>query len=100
MDSDYWCCIVTRDGADTIGKTIDSMFAQSVHPEFIMVVNDGSSDNTEEIVKQKSKVFKSIYVVNTNSKTRDIRRVPKLLNLGIEYSKKFPAAEIHDGIWR
>lgn len=55
-----------------------------------MVVNDGSTDKTEEIVKEKSKIFQSIYIVDNNSTSRDIRRVPKLLNLGIEYSRKFP----------
>jgi len=93
MNSDYWCCVVTRDGADSIGTTIDSIINQTAQPKFVVVVNDGSSDNTEEIVKDKSKIFQSIYVVNTNSKTRDIRRVPKLLNIGIEYSKTFPKAQ-------
>ena len=90
MDSDYWCCIVTRDGADTIGTTIDSMIKQTVLPKFVVVVNDGSADNTEKIVKQESEIFQSIYVVRTNSKTRDIRRVPKLLNIGLDYAKKLP----------
>lgn len=90
---DYWVCIVTRDGGETIGTTIDSITRQSVPPSFIVVVNDGSSDNTEEIVNGKSKSFNRIYVLNTNSKTRDIRRVPRLLNKGIEFSKNFPKAE-------
>lgn len=90
---DYWVCIVTRDGAETIGATIDSITRQSTLPKFIVVINDGSSDATEEIVRQKSKTFSSIYVLNTNSKTRDIRRVPRLLNRGLEFSKKFSNAE-------
>ena len=69
MNSDYWCCIVTRDGADTIGATIDSIVKQTARPKFIVVVNDGSTDNTEEIVKEKLKIFQSIFVVRTNSKT-------------------------------
>jgi glycosyltransferase involved in cell wall biosynthesis len=90
MDSDYWCCIVTRDGANTIGTTLDSITGQTAPPKFVVVVNDGSSDNTEEMVKQKSRFFQSINIVNTSSKTRDIRRVPRLLNLGIDCSNKFP----------
>jgi glycosyltransferase involved in cell wall biosynthesis len=93
LESDYWCCIVTRDGADTIGATIDSIVKQTARPKFVVVVNDGSTDNTEEIVKEKSRNSQSIYVVSTTSKTRDIRRVPKLLNTGIEYSKKLPTVQ-------
>ena len=90
---DYWVCIVTRDGGETIGATIDSITRQSTPPRFIVVVNDGSSDNTDVIVDSKSKSFKSIYMLNTYSKTRDIRRVPRLLNKGLEFSKKFPKVE-------
>ena len=91
MTASYWCCIISRDGADTIGKTIDSILGQSIPPEYVIVVNDGSSDNTEEIVSEKSKTTNRIHIVNTNSRTRDIRRVPRLLNLGIAHSVRFPA---------
>lgn len=73
-----------------IAATIDSISAQSAQPEFIIVVNDGSSDNTEQIVLERANNFKPIYVLNTNSKTRDIRRVPRLLDLGMEFSQKLP----------
>jgi glycosyltransferase involved in cell wall biosynthesis len=85
--SDYWCCIVTRDGAETIEATIDSVKSQSVPPRYIVVVNDGSTDDTEKILFGKSKTFPKIHIVNTGSKTRDIRRVPRLLNLGLDFSK-------------
>ncbi len=87
MISDYWCCIVTRDGAETIGATIDSIISQTASPRYIVVVNDGSTDNTEKILVAKSSVFPGIHTVNTGSRTRDIRRVPRLLNLGLDFSK-------------
>ena len=55
MISDYWCCIVTRDGAETIETTIDSIISQTASPRYIVVVNDGSTDNTEKILVAKSK---------------------------------------------
>ena len=80
----YWCCIITRDGAETIGETLDSIASQTLPPDFIVVVNDGSKDNTSKILEEKSKAFKNLHVITTASKTRDIRRVPFLLNLGLE----------------
>jgi glycosyltransferase involved in cell wall biosynthesis len=82
----YWVCVVTRDGADTIDSTIDSLAGQSSPPDFVVVVNDGSTDNTLEIVKKKSRKIR-IHIVNTGSKTRDIRRVPRLLDLGLDFAK-------------
>ncbi|MDA4111217.1 MAG: glycosyltransferase family 2 protein, partial [Thaumarchaeota archaeon] len=80
----------TRDGAETIGKTIDSILYQSIPPRFIVVVNDGSSDKTEEIIERKVKSFDKIHLLNTGSKTRDIRKLPRLFNLGLDYSCNFP----------
>ena len=84
MSQDYWCVIVTRDGAETIGTTLDSIIQQTLPPQFIVVVNDGSTDDTEKIVLSKS--FSKIHVLNTGSKTRDIRKVPRLLNLALNFS--------------
>jgi glycosyltransferase involved in cell wall biosynthesis len=80
--------VVTRDGAKTIGITLDSILNQTVPPKFCVVVNDGSTDNTIPIVESRRRAFKEIYLLNTNSRTRDIRRVPKLLNLGLEFAEK------------
>ncbi len=79
---------MTRDGGKTIGSTLDSILNQTVPPKFVIVVNDGSTDNTKEIVESKRRGFKQIYLVNNNSRTRDIRRVPQLLNLGLEFAEK------------
>ncbi len=84
VSKDYWCAIVTRDGAETIGKTLDSIIEQSRPPNYIVVVNDGSSDDTEKIVLSKS--FPKIHLLNTGSKTRDIRKVPRLLNFALDFS--------------
>jgi glycosyltransferase involved in cell wall biosynthesis len=85
VSQDYWCVIVTRDGAETIGTTLDSIIHQTLPPQFIVVVNDGSTDDTEKIVH--SKLYPKIHVLNTRSKTRDIRKVPRLLNLALNFSQ-------------
>jgi glycosyltransferase involved in cell wall biosynthesis len=88
VSHNYWCAIVTRDGAETIAVTIDSIIKQTVPPKYIVVVNDGSTDATEKIVELSKKDFPEIYILETGSKIRDIRKVPRVLNLALEYSKK------------
>jgi hypothetical protein len=79
---------VTRDGAGTIGETLDSITSQRLPPEFVVVVDDGSTDTTPEILRAKQAGFQELHVVRTGSKTRDIRRLPLLLNLGISKARE------------
>jgi glycosyltransferase involved in cell wall biosynthesis len=97
MGQDYWCAVVTRDGAETIGTTLDSITKQTLPPKFVVVVNDGSTDGTESVVLQSKKTFSEIYLLNTGSKTRDIRKVPRLLNRALSFAQsnenKLPKTE-------
>jgi glycosyltransferase involved in cell wall biosynthesis len=89
--SGYWCCLVTRDGEETVGVTLDSIVSQRQPPAFIVAVDDGSTDGTPELLNEKSKAFPGLHVVRTSSTTRDIRRVPILLNLGIARAREVSA---------
>ena len=88
--STYWCCLYTRDGAETLKETLLSITGQSIQPSFIVVVDDNSVDETPEILQGVCKTFNAMYIVKTNSKTRDLRRAPWLLNLGLDFAKKLP----------
>ena len=85
--TNYWCCLVCRDGEETIRETLDSIVRQTLPPSFIVVVDDGSTDHTQDIIAEVSREFPNLFVVKTHSKTRDIRRVPVLLNLGIRTAR-------------
>ncbi len=88
--SSYWCCIYTRDGADTLLETLRSLISQTITPAYIVVVDDNSTDATPDILRSVSNIFPALHIVNTNSKTRDIRRAPWLLNLALEAAAKLP----------
>jgi len=92
MDMDertYWCCLFTRDGAETLERTLSSIIRQSIPPRFIVVVDDGSTDATSSFIRKISGSFTNLEVVHTGSKTRDIRRAPMLLNLGIKEAEMY-----------
>jgi glycosyltransferase involved in cell wall biosynthesis len=56
--------IPAYNSAEYICRTIDSVLAQSLPAEEIIVVDDGSSDNTKEIVKKYSGKVNYIYQEN------------------------------------
>jgi len=85
MTLTWWCCIITRDGAETIGTTLDSIIGQSIPPEFIVVIDDNSKDRSAGIIEERKKSFPGIFTIRTRYETRDIRRVPILLNMGLDF---------------
>jgi glycosyltransferase involved in cell wall biosynthesis len=65
----------TRDGAKTIDKTLDSLFAQTVKPCEVIVLDDGSTDGTSEILKSYG-----VKLIREETKDRDYRRLPLNFN--------------------
>jgi glycosyltransferase involved in cell wall biosynthesis len=56
-----------KNEAEFIGKTIDSMIQQSIKPIVWVIVNDGSSDETESIILNYTKTYDWIKLVNKQS---------------------------------
>lgn len=83
---DWYAIIPVRDSEDSIGQAIESLLDQSVKPIAIHVINDGSTDETTEILESFGN---KISVINTHSKTRDYKRIPKLLNMGLRHDADF-----------
>jgi glycosyltransferase involved in cell wall biosynthesis len=61
---------------------MNSIINQSYKPKKIIVVNDGSSDKTGEILDSyKEKFPELVSIIHTDSKTRDYARIPTLWNM-------------------
>ena len=45
--------IPTRDRARVLARALDSVFAQTARPAQCLVVDDGSADGTEELVRRR-----------------------------------------------
>ncbi len=56
--------IPTYNGAHRISNTLDAIISQSVSPDEVIVVIDGSSDNTAQVVERYSHKFINLKIVN------------------------------------
>lgn len=79
----YWVAVVARNAAQNISSTLNSLLNQTLLPSRIVVVNDGSSDKTSEILTEKSREHPIIQVLDRPDRGYDIRRVPSNINLAI-----------------
>lgn len=71
--------IPTYNAADTITRAIDSLLAQSQPVDEILIIDDGSTDNTAAIVRNYGDAIRYFYQENTG--------VSGALNYGMEQAK-------------
>ncbi|HUU17732.1 MAG TPA: glycosyltransferase family 2 protein [Sedimentisphaerales bacterium] len=71
--------IPTYNAADTIMRAIDSVLAQSQPVDEVLIIDDGSTDNTDEIVRNYGDAIRYFYQNNTG--------LSGAMNYGIEHAK-------------
>lgn len=76
----YAVIVTTRNGGSTVKQTIDSILQQSLRAAQICVVDDGSTDETPNILNAFVNRDK-LEMVSRPDRGYDIRRVPANLNL-------------------
>ena len=64
-----------------------SLRNQTLAPQYVIVVDDGSTDKTAEILTQTKQNWQSLYVITHNDLGYDIGRVVKNWNEAITYSR-------------
>jgi glycosyltransferase involved in cell wall biosynthesis len=68
----YYIVIPAHNEANFIDLTLNSIVKQTILPKQVVVVNDNSTDNTAEIIKEYSKKHSFIQLVNNQSDTNHL----------------------------
>jgi glycosyltransferase involved in cell wall biosynthesis len=79
----YYTIVTCRNSQDDIEKSILSLHNQTIRPSSIIVVDDGSKDNTPSILKELSKKIDNLFIINNPDLGYDISRVVKNWNRAI-----------------
>lgn len=83
----YYAIVTCRNSEDNIKAALNSLKDQTLKPEYVIVVNDGSTDRTTEILNDVQKDWHSLHVITHSDWGYDIKRVSKNWNEAIKLSR-------------
>jgi len=88
----YHIIITCRNSEDRIKDAIYSLKKQTIQPEYVVVIDDGSKDKTSEILKDIQKEWSKLYIITNPDLGYDIGRIVsnwnKAINLANELNFK------------
>jgi glycosyltransferase involved in cell wall biosynthesis len=81
----YYSIITCRNSENDIKNSIVSIYSQTIKPEYIIVIDDGSKDNTPTILNQLKQEIPTLHVITNPDLGYDITRVPFNYNKALRF---------------
>ncbi|MGN6822881.1 MAG: glycosyltransferase family A protein [Candidatus Nitrosocosmicus sp.] len=93
----YYGIVTCRNSAENIEKAILSLMDQTLKPEYIIIIDDGSTDNTPLILKELQKRFSNLHIITNQDLGYDIKRVVNNWNKAIKLTieRKLKETDYH-----
>jgi glycosyltransferase involved in cell wall biosynthesis len=88
----YFAIVTCRNSENDIRAALTSLKDQTLAPQYVIVVDDGSTDKTHEILTQVKQSWQSLYVITHDDLGYDISRVVRNWNEAITYSRRIELA--------
>ena len=79
--------ICARNEGENLHRFLPLVLEQNYADYEVIIVNDGSSDNTENVIKDLQKVYHNLYVTNIPQETRIISHKKLAITLGVKAAK-------------
>jgi glycosyltransferase involved in cell wall biosynthesis len=83
----YFAIVTCRNSQVTIRNALSSIKEQKIKPEHVIVINDGSTDKTKDILDDMQKDWPSLYVITNPDLGYDISRVVKNWNAALKLNR-------------
>jgi glycosyltransferase involved in cell wall biosynthesis len=89
--------LTCRNSEDTISHALGSIMEQTITPEYIIVIDDGSTDKTRDILDGMRKGRETLYIITKPDLGYDISRVVKNWNSAIQLTRErsLPKTDYH-----
>lgn len=84
----YFAIVTCRNSENEIENAINSLLKQTIIPKYIIVVDDGSTDNTNLILQRLKSSNNRVYLITNPDLGYDIGRVVKNWNSAIGLARK------------
>lgn len=93
----YFTIVTCRNSENDIEKALMSLSNQTTKPSYIIVIDDGSKDNTGKILKETSKKIDNLFIISNPDLGYDISRVVKNWNkaLTLKAEKNLVETDYH-----
>lgn len=93
----YFTIVTCRNSENDIEKALMSLSNQTTKPSYIIVIDDGSKDNTGKILKEISKKIDNLFIISNPDLGYDISRVVKNWNkaLTLKAEKNLGETDYH-----
>jgi len=83
----YFTIITCRNSEDNITQALKSIKQQTLKPEYIIVIDDGSTDKTPELLLDLQKDWDSLHIISHPASEYDIKRVVRNWNEALKLAK-------------
>ena len=91
LELQYVLVTAARNEAEHIAKTLATVVSQTIRPQRWIIVSDGSTDDTDEIVARYSEIHPWITLLRVdNGPEHSFRKQARSQNTGFEALKKLP----------
>jgi glycosyltransferase involved in cell wall biosynthesis len=74
----YFAIVTCRNSENEIENAIISLLKQTITPKYIIVVDDGSTDNTNRILQRLKSSNNRVYLITNPDLGYDIGRIVKV----------------------
>jgi glycosyltransferase involved in cell wall biosynthesis len=93
----YFVIVTCRNSEKNIGPALASLKKQTVKPSYIIVIDDGSTDKTPQILSELQAQWNSLHIITNPNLGYDISRVVSNWNKALVYAQKknLPYCDYH-----